>query len=217
MRLCDPGERGDLWGQLRDGSRARRANHSDFGTTTPEAPSQLAMTQAPMLMLAQSAGAFAHDGLDRLRAIAWNVHMSDYRLDMYGNNLAAGDVTIYERDGSVVAGPATSAGWPYLIGADGTIYTYFHANIAAYSRDLKMLWHWSAPAPSGTLYGAVLDRSGVLYLATDGSTGTVLTALQTRSPGLARSAWPAHRHDNRGTAWLDQAAQDPELADGGAD
>ncbi|MBN2577065.1 MAG: hypothetical protein JXP73_21060, partial [Deltaproteobacteria bacterium] len=39
-------------------------------------------------------------------------------------------------------------------------------------------------------------------------------AIQTKSPGLAPSAWPMLRHDNRGTMWLTSPSSESPV-DGG--
>ena len=60
-------------------------------------------------------------------------------------------------------------------------------------------------------------NSGVLYLTRDQSWSTNLLAIQTRSPGLAKSSWPTSAHDNHGTAWLGQPVRDTVAIDGGID
>jgi hypothetical protein len=56
----------------------------------------------------------------------------------------------------------------------------------------------AAVAPDGRF------SNGILYLAIGAETGPGddVIAIQTTSPGLAPSAWPVIRHDNRGTMWL---------------
>jgi hypothetical protein len=147
---------------------------------------------------------------ERLVATKWDV-------DSKGQRLTADRMYLYAPDGTVVKGPVSAQGEPYLAGADGTIYTVNcvssspKANeIIAYSSDLKELWRLSLGAENQCPGGnGVLDDDGVLYLArgtsgalADGGGRAEIVAIQTQSPGLAESSWPSLRHDNRGTMWL---------------
>jgi outer membrane protein assembly factor BamB len=156
------------------------------------------------------------------------------RLVMYGSGLDADgretglqSITLYDPDGSVAAGPAIADGAPFAVGADGSIYGWAcdgaGSHVVAYARDLERLWHLDLPGQCyRSTMGAVLDSDGVLYVAVAGERyeTTSLYAIQTRSPGLATSSWPHYRHDNHGTAWLDQPVGgnpvvDASTADGG--
>lgn len=118
-------------------------------------------------------------------------------------------VVVYDVNGEKVAGP-TEAGMPLAIGADGTIYSVqcdsndqqAPAVLVASSASLERLWDLNLGGPC--LYGpAVMSDDGVMYLAREKVHGGVeLLAIQTTSPGLAPTAWPTWRRDNRGSAWL---------------
>jgi len=97
------------------------------------------------------------------------------------------------------------------IGADGTIYTIFSdawspggepSQVRAYSLAGQELWKLPVPGlfTDGT---AVLRNDGMLIFSgmiREGTTdNTYLIAVQTRSPGLAKSPWPRGRHDNQNT------------------
>ena len=69
---------------------------------------------------------------------------------------------------------------------------------------LTELWR-VAIGPGCPAGQAVLDDSGVMYLVREGTLqagGTVLVAIQTTSPGLAKSSWSNLRRDNEGRSWL---------------
>jgi hypothetical protein len=134
--------------------------------------------------------------------------------------------TLYNRDGSIETGPAVVHGSPQLVGADGSIYTADWAatgnrdspcalRIIAYARDLTETWRIDVPSGCRDIYGEVLDRDGVLYISTNAvsSEAMSLYAIQTRSPGLARSSWPSGRHDNQGTQWMEPPTQDQTPVD----
>jgi hypothetical protein len=150
--------------------------------------------------------------------------MFDFTLDYNGYPQDPRTITLYNRDGSIAVGPSLVQGWPNLVGADGTIYvsdgvgnatTPSALRIIAYSRELNELWRIDQTVGCCALYGEVLDRDGVLYVSTSGDEYSTikLFAIQTRSPGLARSSWPSARHDNQGTEWL----VPPTLASNGVD
>jgi outer membrane protein assembly factor BamB len=156
--------------------------------------------------------------------------MFDFTPDRIGYPTDPSYLTLYNRDGSIAAGPVPARGWPSLVGADGTIYTSecvttsplgtFALRILAYSFEMKELWRFDQPGGCGRgIYGAVLDEGGVLYVTRDddqmGSTN--LLAIQTNSPGLANSSWPTSAHDNHGTGWLGQPVREMSSLDGGLD
>jgi PQQ-like domain len=108
-------------------------------------------------------------------------------------------------DGKIAAGPTPRVEVPWLAGADGTLYAadLFGKNgipqtrIVALSPSLQEIWHLDVDAGPGPYATAVLSNDGVLY--TQSATG--ILAIQTTSPGLARSSWPTYRHDNGATNW----------------
>ena len=103
-------------------------------------------------------------------------------------------------------------GGTIAVGQDGTLYAVscMYSNppenrLYAYSPELDELWHLDLGKNVYCPFGnGVLDDDGVLYFAipSESNVGTDVVAIQTKSPGLARSAWPMIRHDNRGTMWL---------------
>ncbi|HJX51732.1 MAG TPA: hypothetical protein VJ801_03110 [Polyangia bacterium] len=152
--------------------------------------------------------------------------MFDFTLDYNGYAQDSRTITLYNRDGSIAAGPSAVQGWANLVGADETIYvsdwvgsntatTPWDLRIIAYSHELNELWRIDQTGGGHGPYGEVLDRDGVLYVSIrgDGYATTKLFAIQTRSPGLARSSWPSVRHDNQGTEWL----AEPTLTSNGVD
>jgi outer membrane protein assembly factor BamB len=150
--------------------------------------------------------------------------MYDYAVDANGVQTGSSHLTLYNPDGSIAAGPVGADGLPFAVGADGTVYAFMCTTkgprLAAYARDLQPGWLLDLPGRCSGWWpgGAVLDGDGMLYLTQDGEgyDTTHLFAVQTQSPGLASSSWPHFRHDNRGTAWLDQPVRDPPALDSGA-
>jgi hypothetical protein len=136
-------------------------------------------------------------------------------MDARGNTIANTDrLSLYDRNGNQVQGPTAGKGQPIAIGADDTLYTTScytttppENRLYAYDSSLNEIWHLDLGkngwCPAG--YG-VLDDDGILYLPIPneqgGAGGDDIMAIQTRSPGLVRSAWPMMRHDVRGTMWL---------------
>ena len=95
-------------------------------------------------------------------------------------------------------------------GADGTTYAVLCDDnpldvlkswLIAYGTDLKEQWRvdMSPACPTGN---GVLTDDGVAYFARRSDVDVELIAVQTTSPGLAKSSWPTLRHDNQGTSWL---------------
>jgi hypothetical protein len=98
------------------------------------------------------------------------------------------------------------------IGADGTIHAVLEraklavpSEIRAHSPDNgKLLWNVPIPGLHAMPNVPVLRDDGVLLVGMvldheQANETTVLVAVQTRSPGLARSGWPRDHHDNRNT------------------
>jgi outer membrane protein assembly factor BamB len=143
--------------------------------------------------------------------------------DSYGYAVAGTEeMAYYDRDGNTVVGPKPAKGLPIAVGADGTLYTvnckYAYENrLYAYSQTLDVLWLLNLGKNSWCPLGnGVLDSDGVLYLAIpdEDALGEEVMAIQTKSPGLAPSAWPMLRHDNRGTMWLTSPSSESPV-DGG--
>jgi outer membrane protein assembly factor BamB len=117
----------------------------------------------------------------------------------------------YSPDGEILVGPKTVAGIPWILGADGTVYSTSCApgdpetstlSVFAYGADLQEKWSVPIGAPC-THTSMALGDDGVLYLARQGPSQTTITAIQTSSPGLAPTAWPARWVNNRRTGWLE--------------
>jgi outer membrane protein assembly factor BamB len=136
------------------------------------------------------------------------------------------EMAYYDPDGNTVVGPKPGKGFPVAVGADGTVYTvncrYANENrLYAYSPTLDELWRLNLGKNSWCPMGnGVLDSDGVLYfvIPDENKPVTDVIAIQTKSPGLAPSAWPMIRHDNRGTMWLTPLPPLPtpdESTDGG--
>jgi outer membrane protein assembly factor BamB len=130
----------------------------------------------------------------------------------------------YDPEGTAGVGPKPNRGFPIAVGADGTLYTVScrgtdppENRLYAYTPALDELWLLNLGKNSWCPLGnGVLDSDGVLYFAIpneDGGTTDVM-AIQTKSPGLAPSAWPMLRHDNRGTMWLTSPSSESPV-DGG--
>jgi hypothetical protein len=117
------------------------------------------------------------------------------------------DIVAIGADGQIVAGPIPRRETPWLVGADGTLYAAEFGSpsspskLVALSPELAELW--TIDIPSAMPYGtsAVLGDDGVLYTQIGTVDGSAVIAIQTKSPGLARSSWPTYRHDNRSTNW----------------
>jgi hypothetical protein len=142
-----------------------------------------------------------------------------------GTRTAPDRIIAYDSTGKIVAGPAPSAGMaeassdaevPTFSGADGTTYTVLcHAGnqlsttVLAYDSQLAVLWQLDIGpgCPNGP--GALTD-DGMIYLTRPAQNNptTELIAIQSTSPGLARSSWPTLRHDNRGTSWLSSGSSE---------
>ena len=117
-------------------------------------------------------------------------------------------VSVYDPDGSLAAGPADMP-IPWGIGADGTIYALAcdspgmdgPSRLYAYGPDLTERWMLPLGDACPTA-GPVIDSTGRLYFTWYFDRATEVVAVQTRSPGLAATAWPTRRRDPHGTGWL---------------
>jgi outer membrane protein assembly factor BamB len=119
----------------------------------------------------------------------------------------------YSKTGSALKGPLPNRGVASALGADGTVYSLecdsglldqANMTVFAYASDLTEAWALGMGAPCNYSAAALAD-DGLLYLARDVSAGVEVIAIQTKSPGIASTAWPARRHDNRRTSWLGSA------------
>ena len=117
-------------------------------------------------------------------------------------------VSVYAPDGMRAAGP-TRMPIPWAIGADGTIYAVScdsegvegPSRLHAYSADLEE--RWMLPLGDACpMSGPVIDDSGRLFFAWYRDRGTEIVAVQTPSPGLARTSWATRRGDERATGWV---------------
>jgi len=127
------------------------------------------------------------------------------------------EVVIYSADGEPLVGPAPLDlhYFPKAIGADGTLYyTYCtelyekdagEMSVQAYSPSLELLWSVELGKPCLD-EPPVLADDGVLYVlrtkAEQQPPHLELTAIQTASPGLANTAYPTLRANNRRTGWI---------------
>jgi len=124
---------------------------------------------------------------------------------------------IYSATGEQQAGPAPLDFhyYPKAIGADGTLYyTYCtelynkdagEMSVQAYSPSLELLWSVELGKPCLDA-PPVLADDGVLYVLRSKKEQSPphleLTAIQTASPGLANTAYPTIRSNNRRTGWI---------------
>jgi len=151
-------------------------------------------------------------------AFAVLVGFADTIVAIYG-----GQPVIYSSDGEVKAGPIPLDEYdhhPWAIGADGTIYyayctDFFNMDasamsVQAYSPQLELLWSVEL-GKSCTDEPFVLADDGRLYVLRSTFEefpdhlelkGLELTAIQTASPGLANTAYPTLRTNNRRTGWI---------------
>ena len=121
-----------------------------------------------------------------------------------------GSASWYSAEGALRQGPRPVPGFATTLGADGTVYTTACSqqdartsdlSLVAYSSELTSMWRLELGKPC-TYSGTALADDGVLYLARELIDGIEILAIQTASPGLAPTAWPTRRHDNRRTNWL---------------
>ena len=105
--------------------------------------------------------------------------------------------------GNILSTTTTDAGL-VAIGADGTAYledcSQQPAEIVALGPALEPLWRLAidGECPSD----ALLADDGVLFLLNSVGARYQLVAVQTTSPGLARTGWTLWTHDARATHWL---------------
>jgi hypothetical protein len=171
------------------------------------------------------AGRFVDDGtrlqlrmhfLDRCGQTAWSLpETKSWRVDLagFGDSLLAysGEgASWYSPEGALQRGPRPLGGFTTALGADGTLYNTVCSQQDASSADMTLVassleltesWRIELGKPC-TYSGTALADNGVLYLARELPAGIEVIAVQTASPGLAATAWPARWHDNRQTGWL---------------
>jgi outer membrane protein assembly factor BamB len=117
-------------------------------------------------------------------------------------------VSRYSPDGTKVVASAPAAP-PWAIGADGTIYGVTcdspgyegPSRLIAYDPSLHELWRLEL-GPSCPTTTPVIGDDGIMYFGRWVGDVTDLIAVQTSSPGLAKSGWPTRRHDALGTGWV---------------
>ncbi len=130
----------------------------------------------------------------------------------------------YSCDGQrleVVPFPPGAAGRPIaitevILGADGVAYAVtvidvplpsgvpYTQEVVALSPDLRAVWRTTIETTQITR-GAVLSDDGVLHVLfqhPDATQGQQIIAIQTTSPGPAKTSWPATRGDNFSSGWL---------------
>ena len=165
---------------------------------------------------------FRIHALDRCSEPKWSFPTDKYMdvvLAGFDDSLVGiyGDAAfIYSATGEQQAGPAPLDFhyYPKAIGADGTLYyTYCtelynkdagEMSVQAYSPSLELLWSVELGKPCLD-EPPVLADDGVLYVLRWKYTPDVhleLTAIQTASPGLANTAYPTLRSNNRRTGWI---------------
>ncbi len=103
--------------------------------------------------------------------------------------------------------PMREVDWvPVIIGADGVTYAVgtdgTTTQLVALRRDMTEIYRLPVPGVL-SVYAALLD-DGRLYFDTYYVTtkARVLVAIQTTSPGLARTAWPSVQGDNTNSGWV---------------
>lgn len=121
---------------------------------------------------------------------------------------------VYSSDGKILLGPKPTRGTLMAAGADGTMYSLectdwdtalAELRIHAYSPDLDEQWSMSLGQGCIQIAGALAD-DGVLYVVRPVPLAGVeleMIAIQTTSPGLAKSAMPTRGFNNRRSGWLD--------------
>jgi len=161
--------------------------------------------------------------LDRCGKLKWSfptdaymnaflVGFDDTLVALYGDN-----AFVYSADGERQVGPVPldTHYYPLAIGDDGTIYYMYctevygietgEMSVHAYSSSLELLWSVELGKPCLD-EPPVLANDGVLYVLRSKSEQypphLELTAIQTASPGLANTAYPTLRSNNRRTGWI---------------
>jgi hypothetical protein len=140
----------------------------------------------------------------------WNLQQGAFTLIGFQDEWLVGtgvSSCVYAPGGERLRGPAYLEGWPAVLGADGILYTLkcdskedeysLHAN----SWELKEQWSLDLGSPC-TDISPLLDGNGVMYVIRDGMWGVTITAVQTPSPGLAHTAMPTRKNNNRRTGRL---------------
>lgn len=121
---------------------------------------------------------------------------------------------IYSRDGQKLAGPGEGFDLPLALGADGVAYygkcvaptnpshlDELEVVAVAPSLEVKARLNVGGACPFSN---AFLMDDGQLWIVhkPSGASTTQISRLQTASPGLAKTAWPTHFHDNARTGWV---------------
>ncbi|MCL2823855.1 MAG: hypothetical protein FWD57_07690 [Polyangiaceae bacterium] len=117
-------------------------------------------------------------------------------------------------DGTVIAGPASYANWvfPFAIGADDVLYLAscvpcypcYHdkdLEVIAVSQSMEVIDRINLGGSCRRVSAVLLD-DGLMVVMRVGLEGNDFVRIQTASPGLARTAWPAVRRDNERTGWV---------------
>ena len=121
---------------------------------------------------------------------------------------------VYSSDGKILLGPKPTRGTLMAAGADGTMYSLECSNwdtalaeltIHAYSSELGEQWSMNLGQGCIQIAGALADDGQLYVVHPLGLAGVELEmiAIQTQSPGLAKSAMPTRGFNNRRTGWLD--------------
>jgi len=137
-----------------------------------------------------------------------NTYVQLLRTDENGDLARPFNIVAIDPSGKIVAGPTPRKETPSLVGADGVLYAVEYrsgrtsSTIAALTPGLVQQWTVEVPGELDQDSSAALADDGVLYLQlASASSRNSVVAIQTTSPGLARSSWPALRHDNGATNW----------------
>jgi outer membrane protein assembly factor BamB len=136
-----------------------------------------------------------------------NIYVQLLRVDEKGSLIRPSSIVAIDPSGKVVGGPTARKEAPWLVGADGILYAAefrsgrASSTITALTPGLVEKWSVEVPGDLPQDASAALAGDGVLYMQVASASGSSVVALKTGSPGLARSSWPALRHDNRATNW----------------
>ncbi|HEY3355802.1 MAG TPA: hypothetical protein VGQ83_21295 [Polyangia bacterium] len=142
---------------------------------------------------------------------------SPYYFIGFSDNLVLGsdqgghNTYVYSSAGERLLGPAPWRGVGLALGADGAMYAAEcnggqsldtqSMSLIAYAPSLAETWSLDLGVPC-TAGGVVLADNGMLITARELPNGIEVIAVQTASPGLARTSYPTHGFNNRRTNWL---------------